>query len=384
MIIRVIILTIALCSLNGNRSIPAPLKTLHTGTSESINLFIGRWVGSATTSREQTRVTLELQQPNNVLNASISLMDMGVMGWPAKDVQLNGGELTLRFPADNSEQILLLKLVDNGTDEPYLEGSWQDTRLEELAMIRLYKDDDERSFNSSQVSMEGPEGILSAEVILPRGKGPFPGVVFLHGSGPQPKDANRFSAFALAEEGVASIIFDKRGVAGSKGDWQGADFEDLAKDGIAVAQHFLGMEEIEFAGFFGHSQGGWIGPLAAILWDETAFVISSAGPAVSPAREAQWSFIYNAKKAGAGDEDIRLIRLLVDHWHQGLRTGEWKSYKSTLELAKTEPWYDTSGLKYLQYPPDPEHLKYYLPFMDHDPIPIIMELNVPLFVLLTP
>ena len=384
MIIRFLILTLALSGFYITRPIPVTEKPQHSSKSESIDQLIGRWEGNATTAEERTRVMLEFRRPKNVLYASISLMDMGVMGWPAKDVQLNGSELTLRFPTDTSEQILLLNIVDDGSGETYLEGTWQDTGLEEIAKIQLVKFDKEVSYNSTQISVEGSEGILSAEVILPVGEGPFPGVVFLHGSGPQPKDASRFSAFALAEEGIASIIFDKRGVGGSKGDWQGADFGELASDGIAVARHFLAMEEIEFAGFFGHSQGGWIGPLAATLWDETAFVISSAGPAVSPAREAQWSFIYNAKAAGATGKDINLIRNLVENWHEGLRTGEWKLYLSSLELVKTRPWYEVSGLKYLQYPPEPEHLKYYLPFMDHDPIPVLMKLNVPFFAILTP
>ncbi|MEN8798315.1 MAG: alpha/beta fold hydrolase [Flavobacteriaceae bacterium] len=384
MIIRIIILTITLSCLNGGLLIQSPDRPQIIYAPNPIDLILGQWEGVATTTTEQTRLILELQHHKNVFSASISLMDMGVMGWPAKDVQLKGGELTLRFPTDNSEQILVLKLVDNGNGEAYLKGSWQDTSLEELAEIRLYKQESEPSYKSTEISVEGPEGTLSAEVVLPEGKGPYPGVIFLHGSGPQPKDTNRFSAFALAEEGIASIIFDKRGVAGSSGNWQGADFEELARDGIAVARHFLAMEEIEFVGFFGHSQGGWIGPLAATLFDETKFVISSAGPAVSPAREAQWSFIYNAKIAGAEEEDIRLIRQVVDHWHDGLRTAEWKPYRSSLELARAEAWFDAAGLGYLQYPPDPEQLKYYLPFMDYDPIPVLMELDVPLFALLTP
>ena len=84
------------------------------------------------------------------------------------------------------------------------------------------------------------------------------------------------------------MIYDKRGVGNSEGMWHGADFEDLARDGIAAAEFFLTEYDLKYVGFFGHSQGGWIGPLAATLWDKTSFVISSAGPAVSPAREAQW------------------------------------------------------------------------------------------------
>ena len=113
-------------------------------------------------------------------------------------------------------------------------------------------------------------------------------------------------------------------------------------------------------------------------------MISSAGPAVSPAREAQWGFIHNAKSAGATEEDISLIRKTVEDWHEGLRSSNWELYKESLALAKTRSWFNASGLQYLQYPPDPAHLKYYLPFMDYDPIPALLGLKVPLLSILTP
>ena len=50
-----------------------------------------------------------------------------------------------------------------------------------------------------RVAIDGPAGTLGASLILPEGSGPFPGVVFLHGSGPQPRDASRWAAQALAE-----------------------------------------------------------------------------------------------------------------------------------------------------------------------------------------
>jgi len=382
--IRILLPILAFCCLSGYKPIPVQEINLDPLSGNDLNAIVGQWEGTATSADEQTRVSLELRLNKRILSASISLMDMGVMGWPAKDVQFTAGELTLRFPADDSEQIFKLRLVENAADKSILEGSWRDTRLEELAGISLVKKKTVPLYTSTPVQIDGPAGTLSAELVLPRGEGPFPGVVFLHGSGPQPKDTNRFSAFALAEFGIASIIFDKRGVGGSESNWQGADFEDLARDGIAVGAYFSGLEQISNVGFFGHSQGGWIGPLAASLWDKTAFVISSAGPAVSPAREAQWSFIYNAISAGAGEEDVRLIRQLVEHWHEGLRTNEWDAYKQSLAEAVERPWYQSSELPYLQYPPEPEHLKYYLPFMDYDPIPVLTKLEVPLLALLTP
>lgn len=366
------------------RAIPSPAYNTDRKTVFVENHFTGRWQGMATTSQEKTQVILDLSNHKTVLGAAITLMDMGVMGWPAKDIQLKGDQILLRFPTDTSDQIIALTLYQDENNLVFLEGTWQDTSLEEIAKIRLQKQPAKARFASESVTIQGPEGSLSAEVIIPQGEGPFPGVVFLHGSGPQPKDTNRFSAYSLAEEGIASIIFDKRGVGQSQGNWQGADFAELARDGIAVAAYFSSLKKIDYIGFSGHSQGGWIGPLAATLWSEAAFVISSAGPAVSPAREAQWSFIYNAQNAGATDADIRVLRKVVEDWHEGLRSGIWKPFTAGLKELEVASWYGASGLQYLQYPPDPAHLKYYLPFMDYDPIPVLQNLDIPLYAILTP
>ena len=348
-------------------------------TNNSKPSFTGQWEGTATTSNEVTRLILDISEQGTDISATITLMDMGVMGWPARTAELNNGVLTLVFPTDNSQQILILRKSETNT----IVGEWEDTNLEEKASVQLKNASANKGINSKQLMIEGPAGELSAELILPNGKGPFPGVVFLHGSGPQPKDASRFAAYVLAKEGIASVIFDKRGVGGSEGEWQGADFYQLAQDGVAVATYMSGLEEISAVGFFGHSQGGWIGPLAATKWKSSAFVISSAGPAVSPAREAHWGFIYNVKNAGGTKEDISLVRRVVEGWHEGLRDGVWSNYKKQIELAKEKDWFEASGLSYLQYPPDPDHNKYYLPFMDYDPIPALLELNIPLLSILT-
>ena len=79
-----------------------------------------------------------------------------------------------------------------------------------------------------------------------------------------------------------------------------------------------------------------------------------------------------------------MVRKVVESWHEGLRTGNWDRYKTDLEEAKNKTWFDASGLAYLQYPPDPSHLIYYLPFMDYDPIPTLRDLNIPLYSILSP
>ncbi|MFT7288292.1 MAG: alpha/beta superfamily hydrolase [Halieaceae bacterium] len=200
-------------------------------------------------------------------------------------------------------------------------GSWQAPDYDEIATVSLQRIPVMPAVAEVRTAIDGPAGRLGASLIVSEGGSPFPGVVFLHGSGPQTRDANRWATFALAELGVASVIYDKRGVGESEGNFVGASLEDLARDGIAAAEFLRAQPGVSIVGFAGHSQGGWIGPLAGSLWSPTAFVISSSGPAVAPSRETQeilQGFI-------AADNDITL-RMYPGYNHGMRRLGaRWPS-----------------------------------------------------------
>ena len=340
--------------------------------------FVGQWRGVASTTTERTRLVLDVSRSEGRYRATITLPDVGVMGWPARAVEVVSEGLMLTFPTDSSDQVLVLKL--DAID--ILRGSWRDVQFQDMAELSLKRASMARTIQSEAMLIDGPAGKLNAEMILPTGEGPFPGVVFLHGSGPQPKDASRFAAVALAELGVASIVFDKRGVGGSEGNWQKASFVDLADDGVSVARFLLAHKAVSTVGFFGHSQGGWIAPLAASKWSGTSFVISSAGPAVSPSREAHWGFVRNVRKFGGDQSDEKTVRDLIDAWHLGVRSSQWHSFDSMRSVAQSKPWFASSGLSELSNRPDPQFAESYRAYMDYDPLPALKRLRMPILSIL--
>lgn len=118
---------------------------------------------------------------------------------------------------------------------------------------------------------------LAGTLILPPGPGPHPAVVFTHGSGAEGRWASRYLARRIAREGFAALIWDKRGVGESGGEWSEAGFEDQAADAAAAVALLRARPEIDSAkvGIHGHSQGGTIAPLAA-LRARADFLIASA------------------------------------------------------------------------------------------------------------
>jgi dipeptidyl aminopeptidase/acylaminoacyl peptidase len=107
-------------------------------------------------------------------------------------------------------------------------------------------------------------------------------VVFVHGSGAEGRWASRFLATKFAERGVAALIFDKRGVGKSSGDWRTATLDDLASDVLAAVAYLRQNQRIDprRIGVHGHSQGGTLAPMIAARSPDVAFVIASAAAGV--------------------------------------------------------------------------------------------------------
>lgn len=341
--------------------------------------FTGLWSGRAHTAEESTRIELDVARGDEGWRARMNLLDVGVRGWPAESVDGSAHRLTVIVRADSGAQTLSLRYEDGR-----LLGEWQAPGYDEVARVSLDRIEALPAVQEHRMAIDGPAGALGASLILPEGSGPFPGVVFLHGSGPQPRDASRWAAQALAEHGIASVIYDKRGVGESEGDFIGASLEDLARDGIAAAEYLLSLAAVEAVGFAGHSQGGWIAPLAGHLWAPTAFVISSAGPAVPPSRETQWPVIRAMREIGASPADEAVARRLFDLWHDGLRSGEWHAFDQAFAAAAAAPWFESSGIGWLGERPAGDQVRSYKVMMDYDPVPVLERLDAPLLSLLSP
>jgi alpha-beta hydrolase superfamily lysophospholipase len=110
--------------------------------------------------------------------------------------------------------------------------------------------------------------------VLPADSHSHPAVVLFHGSGAQERDL--FTARWFAEQGIAALAFDKRGVGKSTGNFRTVPFMELCDDGLAAIDYLKSRKEIDAKriGVWGLSQGGWLGPLAASRSPEVSFVIA--------------------------------------------------------------------------------------------------------------
>ncbi|HEV8365417.1 MAG TPA: alpha/beta hydrolase, partial [Gemmatimonadaceae bacterium] len=126
------------------------------------------------------------------------------------------------------------------------------------------------SFTNTQDSLR-----LGGTLLLPLGRGPFPAAVFVTGSDPDTREAWQVEARALRDRGIASLIYDKRGVAESRGASHDlASWDDLAGDVEGAVAFLRRTREIDPArvGLIGQSQGTWIITKVAARDSRIAFV----------------------------------------------------------------------------------------------------------------
>lgn len=211
------------------------------------------------------------------------------------------------------------------------------------------------------------EGLrLAGTLYKPIRQSPYPAVVVVQGSGAQGRGTYyyRFWGDFFARHGVAALIYDKRGVGASEGDYTTATFDDLAGDASAAVELLAQRSDIDSSrlGLFGISQGGWLAPLAASRTPAVRFLILDVGPAVSVEEQelnrveftmraddepeasveqaldyTRWAFHAAYSGNGRTELAIRLARA---------RRTDWAKYVQLVESPR-----DFEGWKRIRYDP---------------------------------
>jgi len=134
---------------------------------------------------------------------------------------------------------------------------------------------------SMQFTCEGAR--LSGTIYLPLTGAKHPVVIWLHGSGEQPRLTYGPLVSAYVNDGIAFFTYDKRGVGQSEGECcpdVDGHFNLVTADAVGAVKAARSYAEIDptQVGFLGASAAGWVAPRAAETAGHIAFIaIASPG-----------------------------------------------------------------------------------------------------------
>lgn len=259
----------------------------------------GDWDGALTIGAGMTlRLVLHLTQGPNGLAATLDSVDQGALGIPASSAAVEKGKVRIEVAKIGGTFQGAL-----GADARTLSGDWsQGGRSTPLTFTlrgrraagptvrRPQTPQKPYPYRDEDVAYPSAPGVrLAGTLTLPPGRGPFPAAVLIAGSGPHGRDEEVFGhklflvlADHLTRNGIAVLRYDKRGLGGSSGDYQGATSADFAADAEAATAYLRRRPEIDprRIGLIGHSEGGAIAPMVAARDPSVAFVVLMAGPGI--------------------------------------------------------------------------------------------------------
>lgn len=212
--------------------------------------------------------------------------------WKSLPAEGSRGEVFLR--TEGTSQVLLIPLTRGGTSlnasiSIDAKGKVSGLLVRPAPPAPAPPPSAAGTFTEKELMVGAGEGALPATLTMPKGQGPFPAAVLVHGSGPQDRDetigANRpflDIARGLAAQGVAVLRYEKRTKARPQDYAAGVNIDNETTDDAVTALATLRAQPgVDSRRIFviGHSQGGMMAPRIAMKDGRTAGLVLLAAPA---------------------------------------------------------------------------------------------------------
>ena len=275
----------------------APVKTEHKAAKPSD--IDGAWTGSLDTGSVKLRVVFHITNTEDGLTATMDSPDQGMKALPTTSVTRDGP--SLKIEAKSIAGAFEGKIA---ADLSSIDGTWSQGGGTLPLVLKRVKDQSELEppkrpqnpvkpypYHEEEVSYENKvqNVTLAATLTFPEGKGPFPGVLLITGSGPQDRDESLLGhkpflvlSDYLTRHGIAVLRADDRGTGKSTGVFSKATTADFATDVEAGVAYLKTRPEVDphKIGLVGHSEGGVIAPMVAARNKDVAFIVMMAGTGV--------------------------------------------------------------------------------------------------------
>lgn len=293
----------------------------------------GDWTGAITPAGATIRLILHVTTDARGTIVTLDSPDQLAYGVPLSTLvrtgqtvrfSLNGSSFTGTLAADG-------QVIGGTWSGPDYKGALLLTRraTQAAAPRRPQTPQPPFPYRAETVTVESAPGVrLAGTLTLPAGKGPFPAVVLITGSGGQDRDETilghkPFAVIAdrLTRDGIAVLRMDDRGVAQSTGDFAAATDDDFARDVAADVAFLRNRSDIDpkRIGLIGHSEGGVVAPMVAAKDPRIAFIVLLAGPAVPLSQVLAAQRARLSPAMGQTRAQIRRDQRLIDHVMAAMR-----------------------------------------------------------------
>lgn len=282
--------------------------------------FTGTWEGTLQAGVD-LKIVFHIAKDGKVKADS---PDQSAFGLPCSDAIINQNEI--RFEITEVKASYTGKLVNDSTMEGiFTQGVDLPLSLKKKGNPGLRKRPQTPlppfPYSTEEVIYPNADSTLrfGATLSIPAGKGPFPAVVLITGSGPQNRDeeilGHKFFmvlADHLTRNGILVLRADDRGVGKSTGNFSKATSEDFAKDISTHVDYLLSRNEVnkKWIGLIGHSEGGMIAPMVAAARKDIAFLVLMAGPGVKCMDLLVEQNVAIARTAGTSEAAMDGLRTL--------------------------------------------------------------------------
>lgn len=305
----------------------------------------GFWTGKIDKDGKNWRVDLNIKKQNETYKAFVDFIDIDGYG---REFSVKQTDDLIRLERPQPSGISLV--FEGSIDGDIFKGNWSGLGQTASFILQREKAKSE-NFHEREVSFKNGAVTLSGTLIMPKKTGKFAAVVITHGSFPNERDSYKTWALHFVRKGIAALIYDKRGSGKSSGETRSASMENLADDAIAGVNIFKTFTEIDAKkiGVVGHSQGGWIAPLAATRSKDVAFVIASAASGVSPDKQSIFHRANVMREMGFSENEINIATDLRTKLYtsgklllENSPNAKEERKKVSTELAKyaKEPWFE--------------------------------------------
>ena len=298
----------------------------------------GNWQGSWIRDGSSLGVTFIFEGADSALTGSFGSDQLRVVGIPLSKISYKPPAVHFEIVGDATTTVFDGTLAGDS-----ISGKFKDGNADGQFILRRAPGIAANPYRTEEVSFQNGDVKLAGSLLIPSdGKQRHPAILFLHGSGAEGRYASRYLADFFARQGIAALIYDKRGVGKSTGNWRNSTFNDLAQDAIAGLEVLSKRRDIDprRIGIYGHSQGATIAPLVASRSPAVSFVIASAASGL-PAAEVERYSLRNSLgsdelSADETREAQRYVDLVVESGRLGHRT---PALDSAIGRDSTAKWF---------------------------------------------